>query len=90
MGQRGDLYEALHPLPTVTFYLLKKTNNERCCSKPDELTDQSSLGKHRPSVENSTMLEAVKVIRVTIQLITFYLENYAAHREPNNNSNDKL
>ena len=88
MGQRGDLYGALHPLPKV--YLLKKTNIEKCYSKPNELTDQSSLGKHMPSVENSTMLEEVTVICVTIQLITFYLENYAAHREPNNNSNNKL
>ena len=88
MGQRGDLYGALHPLPTV--YLLKKTNNEKCCSKPNKLTDQSSLGKHMPSVENSTMLEAGTVICVTIQLIAFYLENYAAHRQPNNNSNNKL
>ena len=36
------------------------------------------------------MLEAITDICVTIQLITFYLENYAAHREPNNNSNNKL
>ena len=36
------------------------------------------------------MLETVTVICVAMQLITFYLENYAAHREPNNNSNNKL
>ena len=36
------------------------------------------------------MLETVTVISVAIQLIIFYLENYAAHREPNNNSNNKL
>ena len=51
---------------------------------------KSSLRKHSPSVENSTMLETVTVVCVTTQLITFYLENYAAHREPNNNSNNKL
>ena len=36
------------------------------------------------------MLETVTVICVAIQLITFYLENYAADRELNNNSNNKL
>ena len=36
------------------------------------------------------MIETVTVIWVAIQLIIFYLENYAAHREQNDNSNNKL
>ena len=41
MGQTDDLYGALHPLPTV--YLLKKTNNEKCCSKSVELISRHRL-----------------------------------------------
>ena len=54
MGQRGDLYRALNPLPTV--YLLKKTNNEKCCSKPVELTDQSSQAVAAKSKEQNVWI----------------------------------
>ena len=60
------------------------------------LTDATYIGlKKELSVivqvsKNSTILETVTVICAAIQLITFYLEDFAAHRGPNNNSNNKL